>query len=299
MDDFKAELLEYSSWFNSKLKDLFPLPQGAEKKVVEAMYYSVSNGGKRLRPFLVAETAMLFDIPKEKSFTVAAALECLHSYSLIHDDLPAMDNDDLRRGKPTCHKKFDEATAILAGDGLLTYAFELISSPQASSSTKTRCKLISLLASAAGAFDGMVAGQMLDLYSEQDNASYHLEEIINHIEEMKTGRLIRFACEAGAVLGNADKKLREKLITYSRKIGVAFQIADDILDVEGNPTLVGKTLNKDAAQGKLTFVGLYGLEKSKQMAKDLINEAKQAISVFGNRGHRLQQLADFIINRSS
>ena len=145
----------------------------------------------------------------------------------------------------------------------------------------------------------MVAGQMLDLYSEQDNASYHLEEIINHIEEMKTGRLIRFACEAGAVLGKANKNLRQALITYSRKIGVAFQIADDILDVEGNPVLVGKTLNKDAAQGKLTFVGLYGLEKSKQMAKNLIKEAKQALSPFGTKSKILQQLADFIINRSN
>ena len=299
MKDFQTLLSDYVSWFNTRLENLFPLPSGAEKKVVEAMYYSVSNGGKRLRPFLVAETAALFGISRETSFITAAALECLHSYSLIHDDLPAMDNDDLRRGKPTCHKKFDEATAILAGDGLLTYAFELLSSPRATASPEIRCELISLLASAAGAFNGMVAGQMLDLCSEKHAAGTGSEETIKHIEEMKTGRLLRFACEAGAVLGKASPEERRALVTYSRKIGIAFQIADDILDVEGNPLLVGKTLNKDAAQGKLTFVGLYGLEKSKQMAFELIHDAKEALAPFGLRARTLQTLADFIISRNS
>lgn len=299
MTTFTEKLLDYTRRFNDRLPTLFSLPAGAEKRVVEAMLYSVTNGGKRLRPFLVCEAAKIFSVSEDKSFRTAAALEILHSYSLIHDDLPSMDNDDLRRGKPTCHKKFDEATAILAGDGLLTYAFELLSHPDTAKSAEIRCRLVSMLAKAAGAFDGMVAGQMLDLYSERSDADYHLEEIIRHIEEMKTGRLIRFACEAGAALGNADLEETEALVVYSRKIGIAFQIADDILDVEGNPALVGKTLNKDAAQGKLTFVGLYGLEKSKQMADKLVKEAKESLALFGKKAQTLQQLADYIVNRKN
>lgn len=298
MTDFSTKLIDFTTRFNEQLPSFFPLPDGAEKRVVEAMFYSVSNGGKRLRPFLVTECAKLFGVKETQSLTAAVALELLHSYSLIHDDLPAMDNDDLRRGKPTCHKKFDEATAILAGDGLLTYAFELLTKPEAAADDATRCRLIALLANAAGAFDGMVAGQMLDLYTEQADADYHLEEIIKHIEEMKTGRLLRFACEAGAVLGHADDLQRDLLITYSRKIGIAFQIADDILDVEGNPVLVGKTLNKDAAQGKLTFVGLYGLDKAKQIARDLIADAVNTLKPFGKKADTLRQLAQYIITRT-
>ena len=299
MTTFTEKLLDYTRRFNDRLPTLFSLPAGAEKRVVEAMLYSVTNGGKRLRPFLVCEAAKILSVSEDESFRTAAALEILHSYSLIHDDLPSMDNDDLRRGKPTCHKKFDEATAILAGDGLLTYAFELLSHPDTAKSAEIRCRLVSMLAKAAGAFDGMVAGQMLDLYSERSDADYHLEDIIRHIEEMKTGRLIRFACEAGAALGNADLEETEALVVYSRRIGIAFQIADDILDVEGNPALVGKTLNKDAAQGKLTFVGLYGLEKSKQMADELVKEAKESLALFGKKAQTLQQLADYIVNRKN
>ena len=299
MEDFKTKLSRFSNNFNGKLSALFALPQGKEKRVVEAMFYSVSNGGKRLRPFLVTATAKLLGISESQSFITAAALECLHSYSLIHDDLPAMDNDDLRRGNPTCHKQFDEATAILAGDGLLTYAFELISSERNEFSPRTKCRLINLLASAAGAFDGMVAGQMLDLYSEKTLAIDNPEEIIKHIEEMKTGRLLRFAVEAGAVLGQAPQDKYDSLITYSRKIGIAFQITDDILDVEGSVEQMGKTLGKDAAQGKLTFVSLYGLEKSKQIAQELIDEAKRALEIFGSEANDLRDLADFILDRKN
>lgn len=297
MSDFQSRLAAFSAAFNAKLPALFPLPQGREKRVVEAMFYSLSNGGKRLRPFLVTASAGLFGISPEQAFSTAAALECLHSYSLIHDDLPAMDNDDLRRGKPTCHKQFDEATAILAGDGLLTYAFELISSEQNPFPAPIRCRLISLLANGAGAFDGMVAGQMLDLDTERGAAPAAPETIIKHIEEMKTGRLLRFACEAGAVLGSAPAEQHQALVTYSRKIGIAFQIADDVLDVEGTVEQMGKTLGKDAAQGKLTFVSLYGLEKSKTIAAELIAEAKQALQIFGSKADELQNLADFIISR--
>lgn len=299
MQDFAAKLAEYTDFFNRQLPQFFPLPEEPEKRVAEAMLYSVTNGGKRLRPFLVAESARLFGIPPEQSLPAAAALEMLHSYSLIHDDLPAMDNDDLRRGKPTCHKKFDEATAILAGDGLLTYAFAILNDSRTSASAVIRSRLSALLADAAGAFGGMVAGQMLDLYSERSDAAYHLEEIIRRIEEMKTGRLIRFACEAGAVLGRASTQEHKALVTYSRKIGIAFQITDDILDVEGDPALVGKTLGKDASQGKLTFVGLYGLEKAREIAANLINEARDSLQIFGSKAQTLCQLAEFILARRS
>ena len=297
MTDIKTTLSEYSAKFNQALPSFFPHPKGAEKRVVEAMQYSVMNGGKRLRPFLVYETARLFGLNFDASLRTAAALEMLHSYSLIHDDLPAMDNDDLRRGKPTCHKQFDEATAILAGDGLLTYAFEILSSQQTCKDEKTRCELISLLATGAGAFEGMVAGQMLDLIAEELPQNEDSEQLIQHIEEMKTGRLIRYACEAGAVLGNASCEQRQALIDYSRKIGIAFQIADDILDVEGEQAKEKKTLNKDSTQGKVTFVSLYGLENAKKIAQDLITEAQQIISIFGEKAQTLQDLAQYIINR--
>ena len=208
-----------------------------------------------------------------------------------------MDNDDLRRGVATCHKNFDEATAILAGDGLLTYAFEIISSEKTSANAEIRCNLISSLANAAGAFDGMIAGQILDLLCDDNLSEVDKEETIYKIEEMKTGRLIRFACEAGAILGNAKKDELDALSLYSKKIGMAFQIADDILDVEGNQKLAGKALNKDVAQGKLTFVGLYGLDNAKKIAQDLISEAKQALEMFGPSALVLKELAEFVISR--
>lgn len=300
MSNFMELLAEYSHSFNQQLPAYFPLPSGPEKRVVEAMYYSVSNGGKRLRPFLVQTTASLFGVPFNISLPVAVSLECLHSYSLIHDDLPAMDNDTLRRGKPTCHIQFDEATAILAGDGLLTYAFEILSQDDSPLSPLQQRELICLLANAAGAFNGMVAGQMLDLYREGNSiATAQKENLVKQIEEMKTGRLLRYACEAGAVLGHATPKQRQSLIDYSRKIGIAFQIADDILDVEGSQELVGKTLKKDEAQNKLTFISIYGLDGAKKMAQELIAQAKESLKELDLKTQTLQELADFIISRQS
>lgn len=300
MTDIKTALKDFSVEFNDFISQQFPLPEGPEKRVAEAMKYSVMNGGKRLRPFLVVECAKLFNVPAYPSaMLTAAALEMVHSYSLIHDDLPAMDNDDLRRGKPTCHKQFDEATAILAGDGLLTQAFHVLSNPEVCNDAENRCRLINHLANDAGAYVGMISGQMLDLYAETAPQSADSENLIRHIEEMKTGRLIRFACEAGAILGNAAENERQAVIEYSRKIGMAFQIADDILDVEGNQELVGKTLQKDAEQGKVTFVSLYGLDRAKEIARKLINEAKETLSIFGQRAQTLQALADFIIERKN
>ncbi len=297
MTDFKTILTNYSSWFNQQIPAFFPIPQGLEKRAVEAMHYSLSVGGKRLRPFLMTCAAKLFGIGREAVLPAAMSLECLHTYSLIHDDLPAMDNDDLRRGCPTCHKQYDEATAILAGDGLLTYAFEILSD-RLKAAAAVKSELVSLLAKAAGAFNGMVAGQMLDLTPARNMNTIAAEQLINRIEEMKTGCLIRYACEAGAVLGKADAARRQALVTYSRKIGAAFQIADDILDIEGNQELMGKTLGKDLQQDKLTFVSLYGLDSARQMAAKLIEEAKQSLRIFGDAADTLSNLADFIIKRS-
>ena len=228
----------------------------------------------------------------------ACAVEMMHTYSLIHDDLPAMDDDDLRRGFPTCHKQFDEATAIIAGDGLLTYAFEILSRPSTAANPAVRCYLIEMLANAAGAFNGMVAGQMLDLigaaYSVKDNDK---EDLIRHIEEMKTGRLLRYAVEAGAALGGADEEQTKALISYSRRIGIAFQIADDILDVTGDERTMGKTLHKDEKQNKLTFVSLYGLENARRIAAELTAAAREDVAVFGSRARNLQNLASYIIER--
>ena len=296
MTDFNEMLKKFSNDFNSRLPELFDFPQGSEQQAAKAMYYSLSNGGKRLRPFLVVNTAQMFDIPADVSFPVAASLEMLHTYSLIHDDLPAMDNDDFRRGKPTCHKQFDEATAILAGDGLLTYAFETLAKAE-KIPADTKIRLLSLLAERAGAFHGMIAGQMLDL---QTDKSPHLssEQIIKHIEEMKTGCLIAYACQSGAILGAADERQYQAITTYARKIGIAFQISDDILDVVGDAALMGKTLGKDAIQGKLTFVSLYGLDTAGEIAAQLIAEAKESLAVFGSKAENLKDLADFIISRN-
>ena len=296
MADFAEDLKNFSTDFNNRLATLFRFPNGAEQRVSQAMYYSLMNGGKRLRPFLVYQTSQLFDVIPDQAFWVAASLEMLHTYSLIHDDLPAMDNDDFRRGKPTCHKQFDEATAILAGDGLLTYAFEILAQAE-NIKDDIKVRLCRLLAERAGAFNGMIAGQMLDLQIDR-SPQLSSAEIIKHIEEMKTGCLIAYAAQAGAILGQASTKQYSDITSYARKIGIAFQISDDILDVTGDSSLMGKTLGKDTAQNKLTFVSLYGLDKARLIAADLIDQAKQELASFGDKASPLKQLADFIISRN-
>lgn len=295
MDAIKTILNEYSNKFNQDLEKYFPLSAKPEHQAVNAMRYSMLNGGKRLRPFLLHETASLFGVDYNTALPVAASLEMLHTYSLIHDDLPAMDNDDMRRGKPTCHKAYDEATAILAGDGLLTYAFEVLNSANISDSKKVELTL--LLSKAAGAFNGMITGQVLDLYTDSHQNIPNPEEVIKHTEELKTGCLLRYPCEAGAILGNASNNERDILIKFSRNIGIAFQITDDILDVEGDEKLVGKTLKKDIKQHKLNFVSIYGVEKSKIIATDLIEEAKELISQFQGT-ERLIMLSSYFLTRN-
>lgn len=296
MTEIESILKSYSEKFNEDMEKYFPINDSLEQGAVKAMRYSVMNGGKRLRPFLLHETAKLFGVPYEKALPVAASLEMLHTYSLIHDDLPAMDNDDMRRGKPTCHKAFDEATAILAGDGLLTYAFEVLNNAEMEDNKKVELTL--LLSKAAGAFKGMIAGQVLDLYTDTHKDFPNPEAIIRQTEELKTGCLLRYPCEAGCVLGGATAEERKLLIQYSRNVGIAFQITDDILDVEGDEQLVGKTLKKDKAQNKLNFVSIYGVEGAKNIAEQLINEAETSLSVFGEKAHTLKKLSRYILTRN-
>ncbi|MBT3916775.1 MAG: polyprenyl synthetase family protein [Rhodospirillaceae bacterium] len=257
------------------------------------MRYSVMAGGKRLRPFLVLACADLFNVSRSCSERVAAALEMVHTYSLIHDDLPAMDNDDLRRGKPTCHIEFDEATAILAGDALLTLAFEVMSDVDTHDSAKVRADLVLEVARSIGAH-GMVGGQMLDLVAE-DHALGVSE--ITRLQRMKTGSLINCSCQAGAILGKASDTQRHLLSAYAHDIGLAFQIADDLLDVEGDENELGKAINKDEAAGKVTFVSLLGVERAREQAEILTDQAMKHLEIFGEKGNLLRDLAQFVIDR--
>lgn len=296
MTEIEQILGAYSQKFNAGLEQYFPESAAPEHRAMQAMRYSLMNGGKRLRPFLLHETAALFGVAYETAFPVAASLEMLHTYSLIHDDLPAMDNDDMRRGKPTCHRAYDEATAILAGDGLLTYAFEVLNTADIPDSQKVELTL--LLARNAGAKEGMVAGQVLDLYTDSHQDFSNPEAVIKHTEELKTGCLLRYPCEAGAILGRATAAEKESLIRFSRNLGVAFQITDDILDVEGDEKLVGKTLKKDKAQHKLNFVSIYGVQKAREIAENLIAEAETLLAPFGQKAEHLKMLSRYFLTRN-
>ena len=296
MSEIVQILKDYSQKFNADIEKYFITSDEPRYRAVNAMKYSLTNGGKRLRPFLLHETASLFGVDYNTALPVAISLEMLHTYSLIHDDLPAMDNDDMRRGKPTCHKAYDEATAILAGDGLLTYAFEFLNTANVPDSKKVELTL--LLARSAGAFNGMITGQVLDLYSDSHKNIANPEEIIKQTEELKTGCLLRYPCEAGAILGNATQKERDSLVKFSRNIGIAFQITDDILDVEGDEQLVGKTLKKDIAQHKLNFVSIYGVVKAKEIAAELINEAENILDGFNADVSKLKLLSRYILTRN-
>jgi len=268
-------------------------------RLLEAMRYASLGGGKRLRPFLVVETASLFGAPRRQALMVAAALECVHCYSLVHDDLPAMDNDSLRRGRPTVHKAFDEATAILVGDGLLTFAFDILSRPQTHQDPTLRVKLISALARAAG-IGGMAGGQMLDLAAEGRYAGPKLGfEDIRNLQAMKTGALLLFACSGGAILGKANVKELAAVERYGAAVGEAFQVADDLLDVEGDAATVGKATGKDMAAHKATFVSLLGVDGAREHLKTLVRKAEKAISPFGKDAEVLRVAANFIANRRS
>jgi len=271
------------------------------QRLMEAMRYVSLAGGKRLRPFLVVETAALFNTPRERALMAGAALEFVHCYSLAHDDLPAMDNDDLRRGRPTAHKAFDEATAILAGDGLLTLAFDILARPETHQNPAVRAELVLALARGAG-LGGMVGGQMLDLAAEGrfDGKVQKLAAVdVKLLQTMKTGALLRFGCLAGAILGEATPAQRDALDRYGTLLGEAFQIADDLLDVEGDAATVGKATGKDAAVNKGTFVSVLGLGPAKARLKTLVAEAEAALAPFGRDGDVLKMAARFVAERNA
>jgi farnesyl diphosphate synthase len=269
-------------------------------RLIEAMRYACLGGGKRFRPFLVVESAALFNVPRMNALMAGAALECVHCYSLVHDDLPAMDNDELRRGQPTTHRKFDEATAILAGDGLLTFAFDILARSQTHADAAVRVELVGALARASGV-GGMAGGQMLDLAAEgrfTGNGPQRLGETdVRTLQAMKTGALLRFACQAGGILAAAQPPQRQALERYGSAVGRAFQIADDLLDLEGDPALVGKSTGKDAAAGKSTMVSVLGAAAAKARLKDLVVEAEQALAPFGAAAAVLIEGARFVAER--
>ncbi|MGI9374090.1 MAG: polyprenyl synthetase family protein [Hyphomicrobiales bacterium] len=293
---FKEALEKAASEVDALLNTLMPVETAAAPNVIEAMRYASLGQGKRVRPFFVTESAKLFGVERAHALRAGAAVECIHCYSLVHDDLPAMDDDDLRRGKPTTHIAFDEATAILAGDGLLTFAFEILSDPATHSDANVRIQLVSELARASG-IAGMVGGQMLDLQAEAEE-SHDLEQIIT-LQGMKTGALFHYSLLAGATLAQAGDDARASLATYAEKIGLAFQVADDVLDHESTPEELGKQTQKDAEAGKATFIDLYGLEGAKAKAQALVNEGCAPLDMFGDDADILRQAARFIIERKN
>ncbi len=291
--DFKSALSENAAEVTKMLDDLLPVIDTPEARVIEAMRYSSLEGGKRVRPFLVTQSAALFGVDRVSALRAAAAVEMVHCYSLVHDDLPAMDDDDLRRGQPTCHIKFDDATAILAGDALLTMAFQVLADPATHTDPSVRADLVLALSKAAGAH-GMVGGQMMDIWAEENELNVAQ---ITRLQRMKTGELIAVSAEAGAILGKASEDARAALHAYAHDIGLAFQIADDLLDVEGDAATVGKATGKDAGAGKATFVSLLGIEKARQQADMLSEQAAGHLEIFGEKGDLLKQMARFIVER--
>ena len=293
MRSLEDALRESAEAVDEALESLVPAPDGADGQLFEAMRYSLFAGGKRLRPFLVLSGADLFEVPRAWSVNTAAAIEMVHTYSLVHDDLPAMDDDDLRRGKPTCHIAFDEATAILVGDSLLTLAFEAVTTPAGHPDAAVRAELACALAQAAGA-DGMAGGQAIDLAAESRDLT--LDEVIQ-LQRLKTGALFGFSCEAGAILAREDGAARAALRDYAACIGLAFQIADDLLDQEGTEADLGKAVGKDAAAGKATFVGLLGADEARRRAEALVDDAIAALSHFDEKAAPLRAVARYIVER--
>ncbi|HTV44408.1 MAG TPA: farnesyl diphosphate synthase [Stellaceae bacterium] len=278
---------------DAALERLIVVPPDLEARVYDAMRYAVLAPGKRMRPFFVLAGANLFGVARRCALQVSAAIEMVHAYSMVHDDLPAMDDSDLRRGRPTCHKEFDEATAILAGDGLLTAAFGVLADPDTHADPAVRCELVAALSAAAGAA-GMVGGQMIDLIAERQTLEIGA---ITRLQRMKTGALIAFSCEAGAILAKAPGDLRTALRGYAHDLGLAYQIADDLLDVEGSATEIGKPVGADAAAGKATFVSILGIARARAQAELLLDQAVAHLDLFGGRAELLREAARFVISR--
>lgn len=293
--DLNAVLARSAKAVEAALESLLPRPAGLHARAQEAMRYATFAGGKRLRPFLVMQTARLFDVAEDNAVRAAAAIEVLHTYSLVHDDLPSMDNDDLRRGRPTTHRAFDEATAILAGDGLLTIAFEILANSATHASADVRCELISNLARAAGS-DGMIGGQMIDMKAAEQTLT---AEQVMLLQRLKTGALFEFSCEAGAILGQAGKENRDRMRSFAQDFGLAFQITDDLLDVTSTAEKTGKAVGKDKDQGKATLISIYGIDGAKAEARKLIARANATLAHYGDKAAELQALTTYLLDRES
>jgi farnesyl diphosphate synthase len=292
-----APIEQSLDWIRVQMDDLFDqllqLPTDPSSCLVEAMRHAAIGGGKRLRPLLVCASADLFGVPRAQSLRAGLAVECIHVHSLIHDDLPCMDDDDFRRGKATVHIAYDEATAVLAGDALLALAFEIICSPDTHPDAQVRAELTRDLAFAAGAY-GMAGGQMLDLLTPESPLDI---EAIARLQRMKTGAIIGWAVEAGAILGGASPEQRLSLRGYAHNVGLAFQIADDLLDADGDANVVGKRLRKDDVQGKETFVSLLGKDRARRQAELLVDQAIEHLRSFGSPADLLASIAIFTISR--
>jgi len=293
MSNFSNHLKTVADKLEIVLDEILPAVAGPQAQVIEAMRYAVLGGGKRLRPFLMVQTAGLFGTESPGVWQAASALECLHVYSLVHDDLPCMDDDDIRRGRPTVHKAYDSAIATLAGDALLTFAFEIIADEKTDREAGIRLELVSELAKAGGVH-GMIGGQVMDMTLSEHARNV---DIIVQLQALKTGALIEYAVMAGAILGRANVDEKQALRAYARNVGLAFQIKDDILDVEGDADIVGKAVGKDADLGKATFVSILGLEGARNKALELGETAKRNLHGFGDTADILCDTVDFVLNR--
>ncbi|WOR15803.1 polyprenyl synthetase family protein [Hyphomonas sp. FCG-A18] len=292
--EFARRLTEVADKVTVALDQLIPPAQGPEADLMRAMRHSALANGKRMRPFYVIEAGAMFDAPEKSLLRTAAALECVHCYSLVHDDLPCMDDDDFRRGQPTVHKAFNEATAVLAGDALLTLAFKILSSRETHADPHIRLRLIERLADNAGAL-GMVGGQMIDMLEHDSPRDLNT---ITRMQRLKTGALISYSVEAGAIIGGANEAERNALHGFAHDLGLAFQISDDLLDATGNEAEVGKPLRKDEDAGKANFVTLLGVEAAKERVQMLASQARTHLAIFRNRANILLQSVDFVLDRN-
>ncbi len=295
MENFKRFLEDYSKKITHEILTLKELKSENKTILDHAIRYVLEVGGKRLRPILVLELSKIFEVDYNYAIRVASSVELIHCYSLVHDDLPAMDNDDLRRGNPTCHIKFNESTAILVGDALQSSAYEILSDKKTHPSSDVRCKLINELTKSSG-LKGMVGGQQMDLEAEKKRLQI---KDIRLLQQLKTGELFRFSCVASSILAQNEKKYYEILEKFSINLGLAFQIKDDLLDIEGKEENVGKKVNKDFSKGKQTFISNYGVEKARRKAENLIDEAIDLINNFSKKDDVLENIVRLIINRSS
>ncbi|MEZ5958533.1 MAG: polyprenyl synthetase family protein [Hyphomonadaceae bacterium] len=293
MSQLEARLKDTAERIETALDSLLPKEQGSEARLLGAIRYAALGGGKRLRPFFTLEAGRIFDADEGSLLRAACAIECVHTYSLVHDDLPAMDDDDLRRGRPTVHREYDEATAILAGDALLTFAFELMADPATHPDPQMRCKLIAGLAKASGAH-GMVAGQAADMAGGEIGSDLIA---VTRMNRLKTGALINFAVDAGALIGASSEAEKTALSRYAHDVGLAFQMRDDLLDAEGAVRDTGKAVGKDKDRGKVNFVTVLGAEATRERIALLAKQAKAHLGIFGSRARILLDAVDFIVER--